>query len=37
MHTMKKLLIETVIAVLCLLPIFAVGYMIGLQLEKTIF
>ena len=34
---MKKLIIETVIAVLCLLPIFFIGYLIGLQLEKTIF
>ena len=34
---MKKLLIETIYAVLCLLPIFAVGYMIGLKLEQTIF
>lgn len=34
---MKKLLIETAIAVLCLLPIFFIGYLLGLQLEKTIF
>ena len=34
---MKKLLIETAIAILCLLPIFFIGYMIGLELENTIF
>lgn len=34
---MKKLLIETLLAILCLLPIFAFGYMIGIHLEKTIF
>lgn len=34
---MKKLIIETIYAVLCLLPIFILGYMLGLQLEKTIF
>jgi hypothetical protein len=34
---MKNLLIETVIAVICLLPILFIGYLLGLQLEKTIF
>jgi hypothetical protein len=34
---MKNLIIETIIAVLCLLPILFIGYMLGLELEKTIF
>jgi hypothetical protein len=34
---MKKLIIETAISILCLAPIIYIGYLIGLQLEKTIF
>jgi hypothetical protein len=34
---MKKLLIETIYAVICLLPIIYIGYKLGLELEKTAF
>jgi hypothetical protein len=34
---MKNLIIETLVAVLCLLPILFIGYLLGLELEKTIF
>jgi hypothetical protein len=34
---MKNLIIETLVAVICLLPILFIGYMLGLELEKTIF
>jgi len=34
---MKNLIIETTIAVICLLPILFIGYMLGLELEKPIF
>jgi hypothetical protein len=34
---MKKLIIETLLAVLCLLPILYIGYLLGLELEKTAF
>jgi hypothetical protein len=37
MKKFKKVLIETIIAVLCLLPILIFGYMIGEKLNQTIF